>query len=907
MNHPAFKIGNAAFFLAVVTSIATANEGSQYNVSTFSPKSGPAGTTVSIDGTGIGTYTTSVTLNGLPVNFTKTQVYEIKVVIPSNATTGTLVCNGVYNGNTVTASTPGSFVVSMPGTPTTNSGIIPPPPHVPRPANVLTCHPRLWVKPSDIPRLQGWAVPSNPIWLDLQQVANLRKSQMNNGIVPQQDSGDGEGNAYPYATEEIAELFAFMSLVDPSATNRADWAQRSHDLIMYAMNQAVLGVAAGQKFRTPKFSTFNRSRWFGEAWPLAIDWCYGKYSAKEKETIRQVFIRWIHEILDPNTSGGSYTLTNGNMTNNPSMVSNHGALRWTGNNYWANHARNVAMLSMVLDDGDDVPSSPTDYPANYLNDYIGNAIGSWMYVRSYAENHDLAGAISPEGLGYGESSLSGISMLLLTMHSTGYDQTTAYGPAASMGQSSFWQTDATNAYIHSLSPTTTKLYAWQAPMYLPAGFGDVNNFDTVDMIREFGPLAVMDISDGNLNSKRLNDIRWIETWLSPGGPSQLDQRLTSSLYNYGTLLPILYFMTFDPSATPPSDPRVNTPTSYFAPGLNRMLERTDWGLSASWFSFISGFNTVDHQWGDSNSFSFYRKGEFITKEWSGYGNNIGSTPFQNNLSIQNPPLSATAQGYILDQASHGSQYSYSCDGDPAVLTSRGTDYAFADGDVTKRFNASSLQASDVQLASRSILWLKPDTIFIYDRADSKSAGKYKRTYLNFAQSPTVTNNKFATLNTPGGQSIRVDCLLPNSSTTSIHTDMPSTTWSYNESTPEEPMHYRLITEDTNNPQSCRFLNVLQAADAGTNLGGAASIPSSGSPYNGAFLKGTAVFFAKTPGQTFSGLQYSVPSITTSHFVTGLVPGAGYKVAKSILGVSLSVTITTGGTTVADAAGMHHFN
>jgi hypothetical protein len=81
----------------------------------------------------------------------------------------------------------------------------------------------------DLPRLRSWAVSTNPIWQDLQSVANLMKNQMNQGLVPQKDNGDGEGNAYQYPTEEYAEMFALMSLVDPNAANRADWAKRAHD------------------------------------------------------------------------------------------------------------------------------------------------------------------------------------------------------------------------------------------------------------------------------------------------------------------------------------------------------------------------------------------------------------------------------------------------------------------------------------------------------------------------------------------------------------------------------------------------------------------------------------------------------------------------------------------------------
>lgn len=895
MQTQTFKRSSVALGFLFTVSLTFAQESSGYGVSVFAPKTGPTGTVVTLDGSGLGLKTTSVTINGLPASFVATQVYEIKVTIPAGATTGPIVCKSAG----ATAVTAEAFVVGTPPTNTPTSTIVPPPPHIARPSQVFTGHPRMWVRGTDIPRLRGWAVPSNPIWLDLKQVANYRKSQMIQGIVPQQDSGDGEGNSYPYATEEVAELFAFMSLVDPSATNRADWAQRAHDLLMYALNQAALGTASGQKFRTPHFATFNRSRWYGEAWPLVVDWCYDKFTPAEKATVRKVFIKWIHDILDPNVAGGSYTLAQGPTVNAPSLVGNKGAVRWSGNNYWCNHARNIAMMSMALDDPDDVPATAGDYPANYLGDYIGNAIGAWMYIRNYAESHDLAGAISPEGTAYAESSFSGLSMLLLSLHTTGYDQTTAYGPGAQLGQNAFWQSDLTTAYLHSLSPKPVTLSSWQPVVYQPAGFGDVQNFETVDMIRQFGPLAAMDLADGNVTSKRVNDIRWIQTWLSPGGPTRLDSRLTSSPWNYGTVLPILYFLTFDPTAPAPSDPRVGMSTSYFAPGLNRILERTDWSPNASWFAFISGFNSIDHQWGDSNSFSFYRRGEFITKEWSGYGKNIGSPDFQNNLSVENPPATSPLPGFIAEEASHGGQFSYMSNGDPVVRRSAGAGYVFAEGDATARYNSTALKATDVQHASRSIVWLKPDSVVVYDRADSKSANRYKRTYLNFATAPSLVGSA-ATVVTPNGQQVRVDALLP--ATATLRVDKPSTTWSYNEGTPEEPMHYRLISEDLTRPQSVRFLNVIQAADTPL-IPATIIVPNGTTAYDGAVSGSTVVLFKRSLAEAFVDLTYTVPASVTMHILTGLVPGAGYSVTVTGNGGVKTVQVTAGGPLTADSGGV----
>lgn len=915
----------------LIAGVATAQEDAHYTIANFSPASGPPGTKVTINGSGAGIKTVAAWVNGVPATYdTPTLAYQLVLTIPAGATTGPIVISngpskatsptnfivtgssstggttGSSTGNSSTGSSTGTTTGSTTGGTTSGggTGVIDPPPHITPPSTAVTTHPRLWIRNQDLNRLRGWATQNNPIWNDLVSVANKYRNNVLQGIVPQQDNGDGEGNGYAYPTEEYAELFAFMSLVDPNATNRADWAKKAHDLMMYMMNRAVLGPADGQPFRTPHFGTYNRSRWWGEAFPLVVDWCYSTFTPAEKATIRQVFIRWIHEMLDYKVSGGGYTISPAGVVNSTSLISSPGQIRWSGNNYWCNHARNIGMMSLAMDAADDVPAATGDYKAGYLGDYIGNAIGAYMYIRNYAETHDLRGGLSPEGPGYGESSESGLTMLMLAMHTAGYDNAATYGPAAELYKNPFWATDLTTAYLHSMSPQTATFYNWMPLMYLPAGFGDVLRFETNDMVRAFGPLAVMDIADGKLTSQRLNDIRWIIYWMSPGGPSNQHTRLAYSYQNYGTMLPLMYFLMFDPQAPAPSDPHVGMPTQYIAPGLNRILSRTDWGTGAAWFMFISTFNNLDHQWGDSNSFSFYRNGEWLTKEWSGYGKNISASDYQNNLSIQNPPSGAGVPSFNVEEGNHGGQFSYTSDGDPTVKTSLQTAYVFAEGDVTKRYNGTGIHATDVAHASRSIFWMKPDMIVVYDRATSKSANRYKRTYFNFATQPSVSGHG-ATVTTPKGQKVFFTSLLPQAGT--VTWDKPTTTWSWNEATEDEPMHYRICVQDTSNPLDVRFLNILQGADSnGTPVAATSFKQSSGSGYDGAWFGNTAVLFAVNLGQAFTGVTYTVPTTITSHYVTGLTPGAAYTVTKQTGANGLTVTISAGGTCVADSAGVLHF-
>jgi hypothetical protein len=886
-------------------------------ITTFTPNSGGAGTSVLITGTGLAS-TTEVAFNGTDAAFTTISDLYVRAVVPAGATNGPITIT-TLGGQATSANSYTTGVGGGGGNPPANNTA--PPAHVNPPSTAVTAHPRLWIRQQDLPRLRSWAAnPKNQVFADLQTVALYYRTRMDQGIVPGQDNGEGDNDNVPNPSEEYAETFALMSLVDPNISLRADWAQRAHDLIMVIMNQAVLGPQADTPFRTPHFATYDRSRWYGEAFPLVVDWCYNTFSAAEKKTIRKVFIRWCNELQDPDLS---YCPQPAGAYNNTGALITRANVRWAGNNYRSCHARNLGMMALALDPADDVQDPTITGDRNYyLGDYIGALFGEWLLIRNYAENpavaavngvgHDLVGGMGIEGPLYSESTYAAYTQLQLALHTSGFDTSAAvaiYGPQAAFCQNSFWQRDVLTGFCHSMSPALHQLQPWWAPQYLPASFGDCLRFDNEDMISSFAPLAAMDLADGNAASPRLNAIRWMETVLPAGGWPALDSRLTSSPWNYGSLLPIMYFLIFDPALTDSSktpvvsDPRPSMGLDYLAPGLNRILSRTDWTANATWFAFISAFSNTDHQWEDSNSFSFYRKGEWLTKEWTGYGMNIRCTDYTNNLSIENPPLSPNALSYNLDQAVHGSQYSYNSDGDPVVKTSLKPGYIFAEGDTTKRYNMTAFQATDVAHASRSILWIKPDFIVVYDRAISKSPNQFKRVTFNSVTQPMTHGNCAGTV-TPNGQRMFITTVLPASATVSW--DQPTTTWNWNEEADYEINQYRIIVEDTSRPLSVRYLNVIQGADMGTKKTACAAIIPTAGAYEGASFSNVAVLFAQSLSQPFTGLAYTVPAATTTHFVTGLTPGAGYTVTRQAQGGVVNVTVTPGGSMLADRAGLLTF-
>lgn len=135
----------------------------------------------------------------------------------------------------------------------------------------------------------------------LKLVAEEAKITMDAGDVPIRDCGSTEYEEFP--TEMYAELFAFMSLIDPNEAARADYAQRARTLLMYIINIAAQGPAENDDylcpetqstgyppFRSPRFLPRIQTAPVGMARPFhgrRLD--LPSLSASDKAAIRGVF------------------------------------------------------------------------------------------------------------------------------------------------------------------------------------------------------------------------------------------------------------------------------------------------------------------------------------------------------------------------------------------------------------------------------------------------------------------------------------------------------------------------------------------------------------------------------------------------------------------------------------------
>ncbi|MGQ0698172.1 MAG: hypothetical protein ACT4PZ_08005 [Panacagrimonas sp.] len=756
---------------------------------------------------------------------------------------------------------------------------------------VTKSHPRLWITADELPRLRSLATDSNPYWQEGLNVAATRaKAAMDDGHVPGDDCGDIADTEYP--TETYAAFFAFLSLLAPEA-ERADYAQRARSLLMHVITEADKGPAPAQnftcggnqqypRFRHPDFATEDRdrARYYGESFALAVDWIYATLSAADKAAIRRVFLRWSEEIIQ---RGYRHPEPVG-LVNNPSLLEDQDQLRFSGNNYYAAHMRNLGLMALALDEADDL--------GGQLRAYLDNATGARLFILKALLEGDSAGGLLPEGFEYSPQTAGYAAQFLLALNTTGEGGDDANGLSAH----AFWN-DYVSAYLHSLSPATVVREPDRGDEYEPAFYGDAQNYHLPDFIDSFAPLGIHDLRAGN-NPARLNAARWIALNTPAGGAARVLERISNPTYLRESLL---YFLLLDPAVTP-SDPHASVALNHFASGPQRLFARTGWDTQASWFTYALSWNSIDHQNAEGNSFAFYRKGEWLTKTRVGYadiGESIASTEYANGLCIQNDQPDRDETDWRTDLWKRGSQWYLVSDDDPEVLAqSFGADYAYALGDATRLYNSANENSSDVRHASRSILWLQPDAIFVYDRAESRSANRFKRFWLQLANPASLDGNR-AVSATPGGQVLGVTSLLPSGGLVqNVATDAHDPEID-RKIADHEPMRVRLSITAPGNARSARFLTVLQGADSVAQLQAATLVQSSDSAWRGAVLDGAAMLFPNTLGGSRS-FTLTLPAGVTRVLVTGLAANGLYTLTRS----GNALTLSEGGPVQrADAGGV----
>ncbi len=748
-------------------------------------------------------------------------------------------------------------------------------------------HPRLIVRAADLPRLRSWAVQSNPTWRAIERLTTTAKQDMDTGKIP----GTGDCILQNRFCESYAELFAFRSLVSPSEQERADSAARARRLLMHLIAKADAAAPTDPTWGT-RYSTYNRSRWVGESFGLVVDWIYPSLTDADKKTIRRVFLRWSEDLLHATVTTSNHPEPIG-VLNSDVLTKDVHALRYAANNYFAGHMRNLGLMAMSLDAADDPSEAGQKRTYPRLRDYLGNAIGAWMYMQDKLYRGDARGGAAPEGFEYGPEAFGSAALLHLAIRTAGEEDVKKYGPQVALDGLPIWN-EIPAAYVHAMSPAPVVREKWMGPVYEPAWIGDGENYTPLDPVGLFGPLGVYGIVANQ--PERVNAARYIELEIAAGGKAGFDRR--AAAYNGGLayLQALWYFLLFDPAAPPPTDFRQKLPLSFIEEGIGQISARTSWKPDATWFSYLCGWETIDHRHGDGNSFGFYRGGEWLTKERTGYGFFFENSDQHDTLAIENDRPRHADDQRIGSYYRRGSQYVFFSDDGRVLAHSFGKDFVYALGDATNLYNSTHDGVNDVLHASRSIVWLEPDFIVIYDRATTKTDGHFKRFFL---QTPTEAKvvGDVATVTTKSGQQLFVRTLLPANARIGALTYTPA--GGEERAAEGEPMTAVMRVEARTVDKDARFLHVLQGANAGATPEKSALLQSSGgASYVGAAVQGIAVLFP-VKLEPVDNVSVTLPAGVGRALVTGLEPNGAYDGTRN----GAQLTVKRGGALRADSGGV----
>jgi hypothetical protein len=808
-------------------------------------------------------------------------------------------------------------------------------------------HPRMWVRKQDLPELMKRASAQNPIYEEgLKKVAADAIKKMDDpapGDILSMDNGSW-AESYTECSELYSQVLAFMYLLAPDGSaEKADYGKRAKKLVMNVIDNVYSGLQKMPQGTTlgdmaPGGAKYYNEKWWGgrfaldlrtfieDAIPLTIDWIYPLLTADDKAKVRTVFLYWSKLVTEKAATTGDHDRPKPpGVYNDPQLLDlgdyRRVAARFGLNNWFAMHMRLLGYMALSLDAADDVPhaSAPkgstffnelTGAKAGSLRDYLKAATGAYLYMIDYGEQNDARGGLSPEGMQYTVAGLGPTAQLHLALKTSGWDDPNLYPQRqdqVTLTGKAFWK-DLFPAYASQLTPVPViaSTFEWYGPVYQAAWYGDGERHLVGEQVFLFGALARYHDLAGNKDQADM--ARWFAIHVSPGSTKELVRRVRTALTSSSSRAALLYFLGVDGAAKSPEDPRPKMPLAWHAPGLNSVSARTSWDKDARWMSYMLPWTRVDHQHGEGNMIQLFRKGEWLTKKWVAYGPRAACSDFSNTLTVLNDPSDKYNQAgtWQNEQWLAGSQWQYIGAGDPLLVGwSDAADYTYSYGDATNLYNSKMDNALAVGHVSRSLVWLKPDHLVVYDRAATKKPDRFKRFWLNFENAPKIQGS-LVTGTTKGGQQLFLRTLLPEKATYGVESDHPMWKGGGKQTASGEIMAHRLKVEAPNQPE-VRFLHVLQGADAGAAADATTRVRgTSGTAFDGAIVKDTVVMFPQDFGEPAAALGYEVPEWVKRHVVTGLAADKGYSVAVKVAGDKVAVSIQPGGEVKSDKGGVLTF-
>ena len=149
-------------------------------------------------------------------------------------------------------------------------------------------------------------------------------------------------------------------------------------------------------------------------------------------------------------------------------------------------------------------------------------------------------------------------------------------------------------------------------------------------------------------------------------------------------------------------------TFNISPGVGLLSSRSDWTNSATNLYFINRRLRVDHEHRDALSFDLAYKGNWITKEVTGYSGVAATSLAHNTILIENADSGSSSPTL---RAAGAPKYLHISDDEYVTLIS---------ADATDTYNMSGYYATNyTELVNRQLAFIKPGIVITYDHVVTK--------------------------------------------------------------------------------------------------------------------------------------------------------------------------------------------
>jgi hypothetical protein len=820
-----------------------------------------------------------------------------------------------------------------------------------------TDHPRFVLTSSMLSSLQAKAAGTDPMYQAIKTMAT--NSYNNDNAIWSWSCNGGTGKPSSDQSQSWKEgdgyLFAIMSEIAPTATERNQWGCYGHDVFMTMAGYVLSGAL--------DLSQGNHWSDSARAITLTPDLLMGGgylSSTADLNTTRQYLARIAYEQITDIYNG---TLASIGTYNDPYQLqeSNENSttgMRAMGNNYTQSRILYLTAAALTFNDTptDDPPLANTCNATRYQvcpDGTAGSLHAYWTYVAGGMLYKDWANLEDPvvaqkaynatfgnlptqpmcntlwhasipcfgqgrggepsEGTSYG-ASLSRLRWAMSAIHNAGYDDPILYGPQISIGTSSYWDLRyvADLNLLTGLSGIPSEKSRWN---FLTDGdtlyyFAYPSNYVSESAILAADSYVGRTDRNAALKWLVMNTAFGMASGTAGacGSYCGFDAELSNDYASDTALDMFIALPAADPvTSNPPADPRQSLPTDWYDAANQHIVVRNGWGTDTNTiFSYYCPNTQIDHEHEYCGGFSVYSDGEYITKgrnEFNDYVNEYSAARNQNVPALMNTPTDTSCTYvngcYWADMTQLGGQFWHGYQAGLASLQhSEVPGYVAAIADSTNVYNGGwggFGNLNGITHASRSLIYLRgSNQVVYYDRGLSGSNSWGKANYLVATGAPSVNGNTASWLTRSGQQRVFWTSLAPAGSAPTL-----DATYSGSSHASDDWEIYGRLKVDAGNVAAARFLSVLQWGSTASSAPSASLIKSiSGNSFDGALVGSSLAMFIRTPG-SFTGTTYPASGATT-HYISDLSPNTTY--AISATGAPTSATTDNAGVLTFTAAG-----